>query len=113
MLAGGGALDGIRVMKPETVRLGMSNLLPAGVFFDSDGVKQGYGAGGFSYIVDQPGGLAKGAYGWSGAAGTLAWVDPARRSRGTVMVNYFPAGRYPLASDVGSALRTDVATALR
>jgi len=87
--------------------------LPAGVFFDSDGTRQGYGAGGFSYIVDQPGGLAKGAYGWSGAAGTLAWVDPARRSRGTVMVNYFPAGRYPLARDVGAALRTDAATALR
>jgi CubicO group peptidase (beta-lactamase class C family) len=113
MLANGGTLDGTRVMAAETVRLGMSNLLPAGVFFDSDGTRQGYGAGGFSYIVDQPGGLAKGAYGWSGAAGTLAWVDPARRSRGTVMVNYFPAGRYPLARDVGAALRTDAATALR
>jgi CubicO group peptidase (beta-lactamase class C family) len=113
MLANGGMLDGTRVMAAETVRLGMSNLLPAGVFFDSDGTRQGYGAGGFSYIVDQPGGLAKGAYGWSGAAGTLAWVDPARRSRGTVMVNYFPAGRYPLARDVGAALRTDAATALR
>jgi CubicO group peptidase (beta-lactamase class C family) len=113
MLANGGTLGGTRVMTAETVRLGMSNLLPAGVFFDNDGVKQGYGAGGFSYIVDQPGGLAKGAYGWGGAAGTLAWVDPARRSRGTVMVNYFPAGRYELSKEIGSALRRDVAAMLR
>ncbi len=113
MLANGGALDGTRVMKPETVRLGMSNLLPAGVFFETDGMKQGYGAGGFAYIVDQPGGLAKGAYGWSGAAGTLGWVDPARQARGTVMVNYIPGQRYPLAKEVGAALRQDVATALR
>jgi CubicO group peptidase (beta-lactamase class C family) len=113
MLQNGGTLDGVRVMKPETVRLGMSNLLPAGVFYETDGVKQGYGAGGFAYIVDQPGGLAKGAYGWGGAAGTLAWIDPARRSRGTVMVNYIPGSRYPLSKQVGSALRTDVAAMLK
>ncbi|WP_250638203.1 serine hydrolase domain-containing protein [Sphingomonas melonis] len=33
MLADEGTLDGVRVMKPETVRLAMSNLLPAGVTF--------------------------------------------------------------------------------
>ncbi|KQU48276.1 serine hydrolase [Sphingomonas sp. Leaf339] len=109
MLANGGTVDGVRVMKEDTVRLGMSNLLPAGVFFDSDGTKQGYGAGGFFNIVDQPGRLPKGSYGWSGAAGTLAWIDPVKHARATVMVNYFPADRYPLATDVGTALRKDAA----
>ncbi|MGJ3626556.1 hypothetical protein AB5I41_06195 [Sphingomonas sp. MMS24-JH45] len=34
MLQNRGMLDGVQVMKPETVALGMSNLLPAGVTFD-------------------------------------------------------------------------------
>jgi CubicO group peptidase (beta-lactamase class C family) len=37
-----GALDGVRVMKPETVRLAISNLLPPGVTYPAAG---GFGAG--------------------------------------------------------------------
>ena len=54
----------------------------------------GFGAGG---SVDARGcprcGPAKGTYGWGGAAGTIAWVDPARHARGTIMVNYMPPER--------------------
>lgn len=110
MLQDGGTLDGVRVMKPETVRLAMSNLLPPGVTFQDD---QGFGAGGFSYLRDKPGGLHRGAYGWSGAAGTLAWIDPARGMRGTVMVNYLPGTAYPLAEQVGAALARDAARGAR
>ena len=42
---------------------------------------QGFGAGGAVYVTDTPT-AAKGTYGWGGAAGTIAFVNPARRTRG-------------------------------
>ncbi|MHA6722024.1 serine hydrolase domain-containing protein [Sphingomonas sp. RS2018] len=116
MLQDEGTLDGVRVMKPATVRLAMSNLLPAGVTFQgvnastggqANGPAMGYGAGGSVYLADVPGGASKGTYGWGGAAGTIAWVDPVRKVRGTVMVNYFPADKWPIRSDVVKALYGD------
>ena len=119
MLVDEGSLDGVRVMKPETVRLALSNLLPPGVTFGGIGggtggtnaaVPMGFGAGGSVYLADGPGGYpSKGTYGWGGAAGTTAFVDPAKKVRGTVMVNYFPADRYPLRQDVVAALGRDAA----
>jgi CubicO group peptidase (beta-lactamase class C family) len=115
MLVNEGSLDGVRVMKPATVRLGMSNLLPAGVAFGGIGGgtggdmanTMGFGAGGSVYLRDVPGGASKGTYGWGGAAGTIAWVDPVRKIRGTVMVNYFPSDKWPLRADVVKALYAD------
>ncbi len=112
MLANEGSLDGVQVLKPATVRLALSNLLPAGVEFRGVGgttggdttPAQGFGAGGSVYLRDVPGGASKGTYGWGGAAGTIAWVDPARKLRGTVMVNYFPSDRFPVRADVVKAL---------
>ena len=113
MLQNGGTLDGVRVMKPETAALGMSNLLPAGVaftgFVPGTMTGMGYGAGGYVFTADRIGGPAKGTYGWNGAANTTAWVDPARQARGTVMVNVFPPDALPIAKDVGAALMQDVA----
>ncbi|KQT31809.1 serine hydrolase [Sphingomonas sp. Leaf412] len=109
MLQNGGTLDGATVMKPETARLAMSNLLPAGITFRADAlpdVPMGFGAGGFVTLTDTPAG-GKGTYGWDGAANTFAFVDPARKVRGVVMVNYFPFGVYPLRTDVLGALRQD------
>ena len=122
MLQDGGALDGVRVMKPETVALGMSNLLPAGVAFGGIGngnggttriANMGYGAGGSVVLADAPGGALKGTYGWGGAAGTIAWVNPARHMRGTVMVNYFPGERWPVRQEVAAAVARDAARLAR
>lgn len=112
MLANGGTLDGVRVMKPETVRLAMSDLLPAGVTYGgapsgsggATGPKMGYGAGGSVQLEDVPGGAGQGTYGWGGAAGTVAWVDPSKKIRGTVMVNYFPSDKWPLRADAVKAV---------
>ncbi len=112
MLVNGGTLDGVRVMKPETVRLAMSDLLPAGVTYGgapsgsggATGPKMGYGAGGSVQLEDVPGGAGKGTYGWGGAAGTVAWVDPSKKIRGTVMVNYFPSDKWPLRADAVKAV---------
>jgi CubicO group peptidase (beta-lactamase class C family) len=115
MLQNEGTLDGVRVMKEETVRLAMSDLLPKGVPFGgiggvtggTTGPKLGFGAGGSVYLEDAPGGAGKGTYGWGGAAGTIAWVDPTRDVRGTVMVNYMPADKWPLRADTVTALYAD------
>src|SRR3546814_20914485 len=75
VLQDGGALDGVRIMKPETAALAMSNLLPKGVTFEGIGggtggtaaaVPMGFGAGGSVYLADKPGGASKGTYGWGG-----------------------------------------------
>jgi CubicO group peptidase (beta-lactamase class C family) len=110
MLANEGTLDGVRVLKPETVRLAMSNLLPGGAdtgALSALGVTQGqlgFGAGGSVYLADSTAGPRKGTYGWGGAAGTIAWVDSGRKMRGTVMVNYMPSERWPLRSDFNKAI---------
>lgn len=111
MLQDGGTLDGVRVMKPETVALALSDLLPAGVIFTPSGMRgpAGFGAGGFVTLADVPGGPGKGTYGWSGAANTFAFVDRARRMRATVMVNIMPSGVYPIRADVTQALAADLA----
>ena len=123
MLADGGRLDGVRVAKAETVRTMMSNLLPAGVTFGGIGgatggtnapVAMGFGAGGSVYLADGPGGFpSKGTYGWGGAAGTIAFVDPVKRFRSTVMVNFMPPSKWPVREELARALAQDAARPAR
>jgi CubicO group peptidase (beta-lactamase class C family) len=118
MLQDDGTLDGVEVMKPETVALATSNLLPAGVTFGGVGGTtggtqaahpMGFGAGGSVTLTDDPGGPGKGTYGWGGAAGTVAWDDRAHHARGTIMVNYMPADKWPVRTEAVRALMTDYA----
>ena len=74
MLINDGSLDGQRILSPEMVALGTSNLLPAGVKF-SDG-KAGFGAAARVGI-----GARAGEYGWGGAAGTIAAVQRKQKIR--------------------------------
>ncbi|MEZ0495937.1 serine hydrolase domain-containing protein [Sphingomonas sp. IW22] len=116
MLQHYGTLAGRRILKPETARLAMSNLLPQGVTYarvddatgGSAGPNTGYGAGGSVMLEDVPGGPAAGTYGWGGAAGTIAFVDPKSRVRAVGMVNYFPAGKWPLRADIIQAAYSDL-----
>ncbi len=116
MLQNGGMLDGVRILKPATVKLAMSNLLPAGVIYPGAATAtggttgtQGFGAGGSVTLADMPGGAGKGTYGWGGAAGTIAWVDPARQVRATIMVNYLPSGAVPLRPEATASIYADLA----
>ncbi len=119
MLQNYGTLDGVRIMKRETAQLAMSNLLPAGVFFRGIGggtggttaqAPLGFGAGGSVYLADGALGFpSKGTYGWGGAAGTIAYVDPVRGVRGTIMVNYFPSEKWPTRAETTVALAKDAA----
>lgn len=110
MLQNGGTLDGVRILKPETAALAMSDLLPPGVdktmlavMARDTGVPMGFGAGGSVFLADQPNGAGKGTFGWSGAAGTFAWVDAKNQVRATMMVNI-------LLADLG--LKVPVRTAV-
>jgi CubicO group peptidase (beta-lactamase class C family) len=112
MLAGRGTIDGVRILKPEMVRLAMSNLLPPGVRITSKitpsfVTAQGFGAGGELFLDDVPGGVSAGTYGWYGSAGTIGFFDPRKNLRVTVMVNYFPGQKWPLYHDVIRALYSD------
>jgi CubicO group peptidase (beta-lactamase class C family) len=116
MLQNYGELDGVRIMKPETAKLAMSNLLPAGVEFGgvagatggTAGPKMGFGAGGSVVLEDKANSMGTGTYGWGGAAGTAAWVNPVKKIRGTIMVNYFPADKWPIRDETVKALISDM-----
>mgnify|MGYP000639476809 FL=1 len=91
MLANYGELDGVRIMSPKTAALAMSDLLPSGVSTDGTfAAGAGFGAGG---RVGK--GANEGVYGWGGAAGTVAFVDPKRKLRAICMAQYMPSNVYP------------------
>src|SRR3569623_741786 len=71
--------------------------------------RMGFGAGGAVILEDKADSVGAGTYGWGGAAGTIAWVNPVKKLRGTVMVNYFPGEKWPLRADPVKALRADMA----
>jgi CubicO group peptidase (beta-lactamase class C family) len=98
MLLNDGELDGVRLLRPETVRLARSNLMPPGTSFDKLGRANGFGA--FMQVIlpdgALPGAEPAGSYGWSGAAGTTMWIDPVNEVAVVVMVQFMPASAYPL-----------------
>ncbi len=102
MLLDGGRAGRVRVMKPETAALIHSDILPAGV--ESEG--SGYGFGGSVMRAASP---RAGEYGWSGAAGTVGWMDPTRRYAGVVMAQFFPYGAVRIARDARAAIGQDMA----
>jgi CubicO group peptidase (beta-lactamase class C family) len=81
MLANGGELDSVRILKPETVELMRTNVLAQGVTVDLYGPSQtgtGFGLD-FAVINDpQAAGTPQGlnSFYWGGAFGTWFWIDP-------------------------------------
>jgi len=78
MLANGGELDGVRLLKPGTVRLMHQNALPAGVFVGMAGPGTTFGLdfaiAGDPASTHEP--WPAGTYYWSGIYGTYFWIDP-------------------------------------
>ena len=114
VLLNGGELEGARILKAETVRLAMSDLLPPTVdrstlaqMTADSGAPMGFGAGGSVYLADAPGGPGKGTFGWAGAAGSIGWVDPTHRLRATMMINSF--GEQMLKRETSKAIYADLA----
>ena len=91
MLANEGEYRGTRLLKPETVRLARSNLLPLGLNVQFYGnVLQDVGFGAAMQVNRSATRVPPGVYGWGGAAGTGMWVDPVNRLHVVLMTQYFP-----------------------
>jgi CubicO group peptidase (beta-lactamase class C family) len=105
MLLNEGELDGARVLRPETVRLARSSLLPAGVDRVDLPLGQtlsgvGFGAGMSVQVApgrrtggqfDWPGDVPAGVFGWPGSAGTACWIDPERGCFLLFLTQYWPS----------------------
>ncbi|NBC21753.1 MAG: serine hydrolase [Alphaproteobacteria bacterium] len=85
MLASGGALDGVRILQPETVELMRTDVLPDGVTIDLAGTlgeeqatsaKFGLDFGVYTDTEASDLPFGEGTYYWGGAAGTWFWIDP-------------------------------------
>jgi CubicO group peptidase (beta-lactamase class C family) len=85
MLAGRGAVDGVRILSPQTLRMMTANHLGSDLAELNTGgfanvVLDGVGFGlGFAVVVDPLKGHSVsnvGEYYWGGAASTVFWVDP-------------------------------------
>jgi CubicO group peptidase (beta-lactamase class C family) len=103
MLAGWGTLDGVELMPEETARLAMSDILPDTVDRRSMLIPGGFGAGGRVSIA----GPDKGSFGWFGAAGTAATVDPHRGLRAGGWVQFMPSTALGFPQDVVGAVAAD------
>jgi CubicO group peptidase (beta-lactamase class C family) len=109
MLAGGGAIGGTRVMSEAAVRLGTSNLLPATVDLAGTWIAgAGHGAGGRVGL-----GADAGTFGWSGAAGTVGFVNTRIGLRAGIFVQYMPSMALPLQEEFPRAVLTDVSAMKR
>lgn len=110
MLLNDGGFERRVVMRDTTVRHAMSNLMPAGVFYEQI---DGFGASGrltlFDTLNSVPEGSPAGTYGWGGAAGTLFQVDPVRGIGVVMMLQYLPQQRFPLPKELQVALNQDLA----
>jgi CubicO group peptidase (beta-lactamase class C family) len=107
MLAGKGASGGVRLMSEATAMLAMSNLLDAGVDTTGSWVAgQGFGAGGRVSLPGNPGG--PGTFGWGGAAGTLAFVNPLSGLRGSGYAQYMPPETLDFQRKMPEAVLTDL-----
>ena len=103
MLLNGGALDGARVLKAETVALmgqnhigavsvpALKSALPrsADFTFIDDG-KDKWGLGFLITTNQVPGKRSPGSLSWGGINNTFFWIDPARGIAGVIMMQYLP-----------------------
>ncbi len=104
MLMGKGAIGKTRVMKPETASLAMSNLVHPDTVMDGFVRGQGFGAGGRVTIATDPQGSGIGAFGWGGAASTIAWVDPTRGIRASGWVQLMAPGQETFTAGFGKSV---------
>ena len=109
MLAGGGELEGTRVLSPRTLQMMATNQLDgdlgqlsSGGFAETtlDGV--GFGLG-FAVLLDptKMRTLATpGEFYWGGIAGTVFWVDPVDKISCVFMTQLMPAAGHPIRSQL-------------
>jgi CubicO group peptidase (beta-lactamase class C family) len=115
MLLNGGELDGVRVLRPDTVRLMTTSQLDPATsdrsWLVSDKGEMGFGVD-LAVRIDPPkrGGKAGevGEFFWDGAANTLFWVDPKNKLTAVLFTQYKPFGKVPLHKDFRAAVYSGV-----
>ncbi|MGE3959975.1 MAG: serine hydrolase domain-containing protein [Vicinamibacterales bacterium] len=94
MLLNGGALDGVRLLKPDTVEAMVVNGLPESVLAARGNGVMGWGLGNVN-IVMKPESVRypanRGEYGWDGTAGTIFWNDPVAKTVIVLLTQNAPA----------------------
>ena len=104
MLANGGEVDGVRLLRPSTVAMMTSNALHARHYPDFDEWQPGYGYNTFMRIMQEPGKSVMlnhvGEYGWDGWLGTYFDNDPSTGTTILLMMQLTNAGVTPLTRRV-------------
>lgn len=106
MIQNGGTFDGVRVMKPESVALATSDLLPPGATYPPGAEKplgpteprSGFGAGG-SVVLKGDADYGRSTFGWAGGMGPRLSVDP-NGTRIVLLLNFRPSVKTTLRRDV-------------
>jgi methyl acetate hydrolase len=103
MFLNGGELDGVRVIKAETVKLmeqnqigavsvpALKSALPRSADFSF--IDDGHDKWGYGFLItarQMPGLRSPGSLSWGGINNTYFWIDPARGIAGTIMMQYLP-----------------------
>jgi len=111
MVANGGELNGVRLLKAETVELMRRDHLPENLKGIAGGT-QGLGFGlGFAVVQDgekQGGSANVGEYFWGGMANTIFWIDPTSDVVAIFMTNILPSGIYPLRNELRDKINNAV-----
>jgi CubicO group peptidase (beta-lactamase class C family) len=107
MLANGGELDGVRILRESTVRAMTQNRLPESIMATRRG-GTGWALANVSVVVDAEaagGGARAGEYRWDGSAGTELWVDPESRTVLVTMWQSAPANPDRLRQRITEVVR--------
>ena len=120
MLLNGDELDGVRILKPETVQLMATNHLPATVkdssFLPSKG-QLGFGID-FAVRVAPPKSAAEnngavGEFFWDGLASTLFWVDPKNQLTAVLFTQMLPFDQVKLHKSFRDAVYGPITSPLQ
>lgn len=109
MVANGGELDGVRILKPETIDLMRTDQLPEGVNGIGGKGVVGFGLD-FAVVKNAEafGGGNNGEFYWGGMANTVFWIDPVDDVVAIFMTNVLPYGavdpRTPMRKFVNEAV---------
>ncbi|KKW90108.1 serine hydrolase domain-containing protein [Sphingobium chungbukense] len=113
MLLRGGELDGVRLLKAETVAAMHANHLPGGkdlsslsssMFSEADYAGVGFGLG---FATD----LRTQEYYWGGVFSTFFFIDPVERLIGIFMTQHFPSSIYPVRGELRRGIRDAIVDA--
>lgn len=111
MVANGGELNGVRLLKAETIEMMRRDHLPENLNGIAGGT-QGLGFGlGFAVVQDgekQGGNANEGEYFWGGMANTIFWIDPTNDVVAIFMTNILPSGIYPLRNELRDKINNAV-----